>query len=277
MNVKQYLGVRLVICLLLAFAPRLLSAQEDNTRFVRDSIQAQPEFNEPRLVPFEHSAEKTASSVSPTTEKAPSVPRFSLNNPLYLPYYTNPSPLFRGDYSTSGTLMSLPHGALFASGGQTTLPGIGRFNEASVGYQHIFNPRLMLQLGVDATKINMSHITGQAFSTSGSLLYQASDKVAFRLFGSYAIGNTYGINTHSYGATMKWDMSQRFSLEMGAQRYYNAYRGRWETVPVVIPTYNFDKFKLGLDVGGILYEVLRNVVFDNKRNSGGPTIAPPRF
>lgn len=126
-------------------------------------------------------------------------------------------------------------------------------------------------------KINMIHSTGQAFSTSGALRYQASDRVAFKVFGSYAIGNTYGMDTHRYGATMSLDMSERFGMEVGVQRYYDAYRGRWETVPVVIPYYNFDKFKLSLDVGGILYEILRNTVFDNRGGSGGATIAPPRF
>lgn len=39
------LGGRLGICLLLAFVPQLLFAQEDSVRFIRDSIQIQPEFN----------------------------------------------------------------------------------------------------------------------------------------------------------------------------------------------------------------------------------------
>ena len=56
------------------------------------------------------------------------------------------------------------------------------------------------------------------------------------------------MDTHRYGATMSLDMSERFGMEVGVQRYYDAYRGRWETVPVVIPYYNFDKFKLSLDV-----------------------------
>ena len=84
------------------------------------------------------------------------------------------------------------------------------------------------------------------------------------------------MNTHRYGATMSVDMSDRFSMEVGAQRYYNAMRGRWETVPIVIPYYRFEKFKLGLDVGGLIYEILREAVFD-KQNSSGPTLAPPRF
>ena len=89
--------------------------------------------------------------------------------------------------------------------------------------------------------------------------------------------NASFVFTHRYGATMSLDMSERFGMEVGVQRYYDAYRGRWETVPVVIPYYNFDKFKLSLDVGGILYEILRNTVFDNRGGSGGATIAPPRF
>ena len=69
---------------------------------------------------------------------------------------------------------------------------------------------------------------------------------------------------------MSLDMSRRFGMEMGVQRYYDAMRGRWETVPVVIPYYNFDKFKLGFDVGGLLYEILREVIFEKKDRGGGP-------
>ena len=108
----------------------------------------------------------------------------------------------------------------------------------------------------------------------------SSDRVTLKVFGSYDIGNSYGMSTHSYGATMSVDMSDRFGMEMGVQRYYDAMSGRWETVPVMIPYYHFDKFTLGLDVGGIIYEILRNAVFDKNRGIGGPsgpTIGPPRM
>ena len=208
------------------------------------------------------------------------LPSFSLKEELRIPYHINPSPLFRGDYSTGGVLRQFHHGAVFGSGSQTSVPGIGRFNNASLGYQHIFNDRLSLQLRANAMKINMSHITGQAFSTAGRLTYRASDRVAFNVFGSYDIGNSYGMSTNSYGATMSLDMSERFGVEVGAQRYYDAMRGGWQTVPVVIPYYRFEKFKLGLDVGGIIYEILRSAVFDNRGGGdfgGGPTIRPPKF
>ena len=272
------LPIRLGIFLLLYFVPQSLSAQENNdsTHILRNGASITPDdvLKQANINLFPEKS-TTYSLYSPG--QLEHIPRFSLKRDISLPYQTNPSLLFRGDYSTSGVLRQFPHGMLFGSGGQTSVPGIGRFNNASLGYQHAFNQRLTLQLGVDAMKINMIHSTGQAFSTSGALRYQASDRVAFKVFGSYAIGNTYGMDTHRYGATMSLDMSERFGMEVGVQRYYDAYRGRWETVPVVIPYYNFDKFKLSLDVGGILYEILRNTVFDNRGGSGGATIAPPRF
>lgn len=257
---------------------QLLSAQEDSTRFTLDSMLIKPKatFQLPsvNLLP-----EKTVYPLINPIQLG-DLPSFSLKEELRIPYHINPSPLFRGDYSTGGVLRQFPHGAVFGSGGQTSIPGIGRFNNASLGYQHIFNDRLSLQLRANAMKINMSRITGQAFSTAGRLTYRASDRVAFNVFGSYDIGNSYGMSTNSYGATMSLDMSERFGMEVGAQRYYDAMRGGWQTVPVVIPYYRFEKFKLGLDVGGIMYEILRNVVFDKRGGGdfgGGPTIRPPKF
>lgn len=97
----------------------------------------------------------------------------------------------------------------------------------------------------------------------GALRYQASDRVAFKVFGSYAIGNTYGMDTHRYGATMSLDMSERFGMELSTTLLRCLSRSLGDG-SAVIPYYNFDKFKLSLDVGGILYEILRNTVFDNR-------------
>ena len=244
-------------------------------------MQIKPkEFWQPLpLKPLLEQVPTSAHSPLPFQNLSENFSDFSLKDEIRLPYQVNPSLLFRGDFSTGGVMQQFSHGEVFGSGAQTSVPGIGRFNNASLGYRHVFNDRWALQLRADAMKINMSRITGQAFSTSGRLTYRASDRIAFNVFGSYDIGNSYGMSTDRYGATMSLDMSDRFGMEVGVQRYYDAMRGRWETVPVAIPYYRFEKFKLGLDVGGILYELLRNVVFDNRGGDfgGGPTIRPPRF
>ena len=239
----SWLPIRWGLFFLFISGLQLLSAQEDSTRFTLDSMLIKPKaaFQLPsvNLLP-----EKTVYPLINPIQLG-DLPSFSLKEELRIPYHINPSPLFRGDYSTGGVLRQFPHGAVFGSGSQTSVPGIGRFNNASLGYQHIFNDRLSLQLRANAMKINMSHITGQAFSTAGRLTYRASDRVAFNVFGSYDIGNSYGMSTNSYGATMSLDMSERFGVEVGAQRYYDAMRGGWQTAPVVIPYYRFEKFKLG--------------------------------
>lgn len=276
-------GIRLGLFLLLAFSSQLLFAQEDSTRLTRDSVRIKPVSG--MYSPFKVSPEKLITfpvlqPEYPSSLPVVKLPDFKLKEQplnLDLPYQTNPSLLFRGDFRTSGVMKEFRDGTLSGSGGQTSVPGIGRFNEAALLYEHVLSQNLKFQLGMDAMKINMSYITGQTFSASGALIYQASDRLAFKVFGSYAIGKTYGMNTHTYGGSMSLDMSDRFGMEVGVQRYYDSMRGRWETVPMVIPYYKFDKFKLGLDVGGILYEILRSTVFESKGSMGSPTIAAPRF
>lgn len=178
-----------------------------------------------------------------------------------IPYYVNPSPMFRGDYYTEGLLLATPYGILSASGRQISLPGIGRLNEAGVGYQWAFAPQWMLRLNADVMKVNMMHAVGEAFSLSGSLSYRLSDRLSLNAFGAYAPGNTFGMFTHRYGGSLSYDVTSRFGMEVGVQRYYNMMQG-WQTVPVVIPTYNFGKCKVGLDIGGLVLDVLQHIVYD---------------
>ena len=275
--------IRSGLALLVVIIPQLLSAQEDSVYMSHDDVRRKLEDKQ-LFSPYGSSFIESLPSTSVkylSTQPLPSlvmpISDTSLKEMLRLPYQTNPSLLFKGDFSTGGIMKQFDNGALLGSGRQTSLPGIGRINDASLGYRHALNDRLTLQLGVNAMKMNMMYSTRQAFSTSGSLMYQASDRLAFKVFGSYDIGNSYGMSTNSYGASMSLDMSDSFGMEVGVQRYYDSMRGRWETVPMVIPYFNVNKMKLGLDVGGILYEILRSTVFDKKDWGGGPTIGPPRF
>lgn len=174
------LRIRLGLFLLLFFTLQQLSAQEDSARFARDSVRAYPVIGEPLLPSLGLSPEKSAISPSLPTKYPYSSPDFSLKESLTLPYQTNPSLLFRGDYHTDGILKQFRHGAFFGSGGQTSIPCIGRINNTSLGYQQALTQKLTLQFGVDAMKINMIHSTGQVFSTSGALLYHPSDRVTFQ-------------------------------------------------------------------------------------------------
>lgn len=159
------------ILILLIFIPQLLSAQENNDsiRIARDSVSMETEGVLQRST-LEIFPEKSTTYSLYSPGQLEHIPRFSLKRDISLPYQTNPSLLFRGDYSTGGVLHQFDHGTVFGSGSQTSMAGIGRFNSASLGYQHIFNEQFELQVRANALKVNMSHITGQAFSTSGAFL-----------------------------------------------------------------------------------------------------------
>lgn len=192
------------------------------------------------------------------------------------PYYLNPSPMFKGDYSTSGVLGRIGGGYFVGAGSQTSVPGIGRFNAAALGWQKQLNERLQLQVMADAVKFNATHFTGQSFGLSGQMVWQAQDRLYFRTFGGVGFGDFSGRPAYGFGGTVGFDVTERFGMELGAQSYYNSLTRRWEVLPIVAPYYKFDKFKLQLDVGPILFEVIRGII-EKHRGGGhreGPTIMP---
>ena len=198
---------------------------------------------------------------------------------LRLPYQENPSLRFKGDFRTEGSLWRWRTGQIYGMGSQTSLPGIGLRNEAAFSFEQELNDRLSLQATVDAVRMNMAYFNRrQSLGLSGALVYRAQDHLWFTAFGSARTGDFLNMQSYSYGGTMGFDITERFSLELGVQRFYNDLTGRWETLPVVMPGYRFnDKFKLQFDVGPIIYELIRNVIIDHRggRSDGGPTIRPP--
>lgn len=254
-------------------------AQEDTLRIIRDSLQMKPQ-GEALVSPIQTSAhERVDVPVSSSLPFDSSSLRLNLTRPLLIiPYATNPSPLFLGDYSTSGILFAHRNGALVGAGGQTSIPGIGRSNDASLMYIHSLGSQWSFSVGLDANKMHMNHFTGQAFGASGTLSYQATDRLVFNVFGGYNSGYVPGRQSYRYGGTVAWDITERFGMEMGVQRYYNPLRGGWETVPIAVPTYKFNNgAKVGFDVGGLLYQIFHSASFNSSVKSGkrpNPTIAP---
>lgn len=281
---KFYKVFRTVVCCCwLAVFPFGMFAQEDVKRVAADSVRtgeagkaSSLSVSADKEVPLPGKAEFSSPSSASKLSDSDSLWHLSLEKPLALPYYIAPSSLLRGDYVTEGVLGAWKNGMLHASGHQTTLPGIGIMNEASLEYVYRFNSRWSMQLGVDALKMNIPFAVEQSLGTSGSLMYCLSDRVTLKVFGSYYSGPSYGMRSAGYGGSLMVGMSERFSMEVGVRRLYNPLRGGWETVPIAAPCYKFNKFDLGIDLGGLLYEILHKVVIDKDRmKMGNPTIGPP--
>lgn len=196
--------------------------------------------------------------------------------PAGLPYYTDPSAMFWGDYLTHGRLFRYRYGLVSGFGRQYTLPGIGRINESGIRMYHELNDRLILLGNLTATQLNMEFFHGHALTLDAALHYQLNDQMTLKLFGSYDTGNPYDLYGRQFGGTLDWQMTNRFGIEGGVRRNYDPLTGRWQTLPVVMPYYNFDHFQMKLDVGPILFQILEGVIQKNRSSHRGPTIAPPR-
>ena len=269
--------LRPLLCiLLLAGGVHVFAQQEDSLRVRRDSV---PMVGKGHMLVSPDSLSSVNAELPVIRHlpvRTPSSSRLNLSQGPVAPYSINPSPMFRGDYSTSGVWRRAGGGYLVGMGSQTSVPGIGRFNAAAFGWQKQLNDRLQLQLMADALKMNTAHFTGQSFGLSGQMVYQAQDRLYFRAFGGVDFGNFQGRPAYGVGGTMGIGFTERFGVELGAQSYYNSLTGRWEVLPVVAPYYKFDKFKLQLDVGPILFEIIRGIIQDH-RDGGrreGPTIMP---
>lgn len=260
------------------------SAQEDSTRVRRDSLRTVGVGVGSPHVPVTSGLSGVGAEEyrpEPSLEAGREVPVFRpvrRDPDLRLPYQENPSLRFKGDFRTEGSLWRWRTGQIYGTGSQTSLPGIGRRNEAAFSFEQELNDRLSLQATVDAMRMNMAYFNRrQSLGLSGALVYRAQDHLWFTAFGSARTGDFLNMQSYSYGGTVGFDITDRFSLELGVQRFYNDLTGRWETLPVVMPGYRFnDKFKLQFDVGPLIYELIRGII-DHRggRSDGGPTIRPP--
>ena len=279
-NILRRLRVSLlVLCLWAGAAVPAAAQQTDSLR--RDSV---PDV--PVSLPAGEAAFRTEPGVVPVADRlraaasSDSVPTYRFVSPRLgpqRPYAVHPSPLFRGDYSAGGVMGRAGGGFVVGAGSQESVPGIGRFNAAALGWQRQLNDRLQLTLMVDALKINTQRFTGQSFGLSGQLLYQASDRVYFRTFGGVGTYDNFaGRPAYGFGGTVGWDITERFGVEVGAQTYFNSLTGRWEVMPVMAPYYKFDRFKLQIDLGPLLQELIRGAIQKHRGGArgGNPTIMP---
>ena len=258
-------------------ATHLFAQQEDSLRVRPDTLRTRLYHSGP-AVAFDSLS--TVNSELPALRRLPvDAPSSSRRLPVIpaLPYHVNPSLLHKGDYSTGGAMWLLEPGYIVGRGEQRSVPGIGRFNAAALGWQGRLNDRLTLQVMADAVKMNTARFTGQSFGLSAQMVYEAQDRLYFRTFGGVGFGDFTARPDYGFGGTVGMGFTDRFGVEVGVQTFYNSLTRRWETLPIVAPYYKFNKFKLQMDFGPILFELIRGAIQKHRGGgggSGGPTIMP---
>ena len=195
-------------------------------------------------------------------------------------YDTNP---YSHDWSSSGVITRIGGGYLTGAGSHTTYPGMGNTTSASVAFTMPMGDRLSVTAGVTGSKYHFDRMAWNDYGVFGNASFRLSDRFSLNAFGQYYVNQQFHsiaampfLGSSSYGGTLGWKASDKFSLDVGARRLYDPYTGKWLTMPIVQPTINLLGAPISFDAGPLIYQVLNNLFGGGKNNRdwGDPRYRP---
>ncbi len=214
----------------------------------------------------------------------PPKPKFHVDSIDRLMLYGTSEPKFTAspyayDFNRSGVVTSWKNGYLMGYGSRTTMPVL--MSNQNVSFSAVQNVgNFTFTGGVSADRYFMWRNTNTMFGFSGSVTYNFNDNLSATVFGRYYTGQSFYsmgampyMGMGGYGGYLSF-MGDAFGMDVGVERYYDSFAGRWVTSPIITPKIKFsEKFTLELPVGWLVKEVLDEAVFKNNKKQG-PMIMP---
>ena len=218
-------------------------------------------------------------SVSSPTFKPLYYPRASFNKTHSIGDSRSINPaLFASTTPGVANLVSWDNGAIMAYGGSASYSGLLGVESGGLRFGQNLGD-FTLNLDASATKYAYFRGLSNSYGLGGSLSYKISDNIGLTLFGSYqsnaglyqpAMFDLVGVSR--LGGYFDIRINDTWGFMVGAQSYHSLSGGYWETQPMLVPYVNLGGIEpIGVDLGGILYQLLRTNV--NKKSN--PTISPP--
>lgn len=200
-------------------------------------------------------------------------------NPLHMDYSPIHITGFR-TYPGIAPIASWSAGGIYASGSRQEMPGLMNMDSGAINLWQQFG-NLTFEAYGDATKYGYFRGLATHWSYGGSITYKISDNLSLTGFGIYSTASggfspamSGYIGTTNFGGYFDFGFSSKFGVKVGAQTYHSIVENRWRTQPMVMPYFKLGGSDIGIDVGGILYNILVNA---NGGYRSNPTIAPPKF
>jgi hypothetical protein len=183
-----------------------------------------------------------------------------------------------------GVIAGWDGGGIFGFTSMASLPGLMGIESGRLGLFQNFG-RFSFTAYAAAEKYGSLNKLDRSVGFGGSLSFQASDQISFTVFGSYYSplrdprGAEAGyIAIPSVGGYMDYSFNEHWGVQVGAQGYRNSANGHWRTQPIVKPYYRINKSTaIGVDVGGILYNLMYNQRDKSNRRMQNPTVPIPRM
>lgn len=173
-------------------------------------------------------------------------------------------------------------GGLYASAASASMPGLMAVESGRMTLEQDLG-QFTLSVYGEALKYGYFRGLTSSYGFGGSVTYRASDRLSLTLFGSYyspmrALTPAMAgyMNIPSVGAYADYSFSDRWGVKAGVQSYRSMVTGRWETQPIVMPYFKISgDHAIGVDVGGMLYQIIKSAASDSHNNYSNPTIPPP--
>lgn len=188
------------------------------------------------------------------------------SQPSHEPFRFRMDP-YGGNWARGGVIAVVGRGYVSGSSAFTAMPGLGNVGSASVGITQLLGDNVTLTAGLSGNKYHMGREAWNSYGVWGKASWQLSDVFTLNAFGQYYANQQFHsvaampfLQDTRYGGTLGIKMSETVSLDVGAQRYYDVYTGRWRTVPIVAPTVKLMGQPISFDAGGLLYQIFDSLL-----------------
>lgn len=197
-------------------------------------------------------------------------------NPRYVDVISATTPGFASIYSSGAFNM-------YATGSAIENLGLMGVESGQLNFA-VTKGNLSLLLWGGVTKYGFYRGLTTSYGFGAEAKWRISPRWSLTVFGQYytpaaPLTNAMAgyFNTTHFGGYASYDISDHWGISLGAQAYRSMVTNNWEAQPIVMPYYKINKnVSIGADVGGILYNVARDMIdHQNNRHSSSGTIAPP--
>ena len=212
--------------------------------------------------------DKRAMPYAPVSEMSVRLPYDYVENRPLIPD-RNP---YAHDFQRSGVIARAGSGYLAGASSRVSMPGLVNAASASLSWTQPVNERLTLTAGLSGEKYHAGRAVWNQFGVWGNARYQLNDRLSLNAFGQYYHQQPFHDvammayqQGSRYGGSLGIKMSDKVSLDVGAQRYYDPYTHTWKTVPILAPTFMVMGQPISFDAGGFVGQLLEHLFGNDKR------------
>jgi hypothetical protein len=187
----------------------------------------------------------------------------------------------------SASLSQWNNGMIVATGQRETMPGLMNIDRAFLSVYQQLGPWDINAYGA-AAKYGYFRGLSTQWGFGGSITYHINDNMSLSAFGAYYTATgiqqpaMYGyVGYPMFGGYVNYHPeNSHFGVKVGAQNSYNRADRHHNLQPIIMPYYKLSNgAELGIDLGGILYNLVDIFHHKSNGNVGGynnPAIAPPK-